>query len=127
MKLDVVLGYAGSSVASVVKRFRRTVPGLLLAAAIPTGATPGADAESDRPRIPRIEEGDPAPWLEYYRRERGSDWPSPSQGRSGRPVERIVVPAGESSGVGSAAGEAERGPEVSPPRLPAGQGAGSLR
>jgi hypothetical protein len=125
VKLDIGMGRAGLSVAGVVKRFRRAVPAVLLAAAIPTlaSAALGADAESDRPRVPKIEERDPAPWLEYYRRERGTDWPSPNQGESGRPVERIVAPASEPSTAGSAAGEPERGPEVSPPA----QGAGSLR
>ena len=48
---------------------------LMLAVAILRAGHTSVRAEDDAgsgPRIRKIEEGAPAPWLEYYRRERGS-------------------------------------------------------
>jgi hypothetical protein len=84
----------------------------MLAVAILGAAHTSVRAENDAggsPRIPKIEEGAPAPWLEYYRRERGSGWPASSPNEGLQPGTAPVAPAGEPP----AAGQPDAGHERS--------------
>jgi len=119
MQVDAVFGRPRSSVANVLMPFRLSIRDLLLAVAILAlpYASHGAEGESGGgPRTPKIEEGNPAPWLEYYRRERGSDWPSSSQGESNQAEEGIVAPSADSAAVGAATDGPGTVPERSPAR-----------
>jgi hypothetical protein len=84
----------------------------MLAVAVLSAAHTSVRAENDAgssPRIPKIEEGDPAPWLEYYRRERGSGWPASSPNVELQPGKVPVAPTGEPP----PAGQPDAGPERS--------------
>ena len=79
----------------------------------------GAETEGDRSqRIPKIEEGKPAPWLEYYRRERGGNWPSAAPNAGGQPDDGIIAPSVESGTLAPATGNARTAPVRDPAKPP---------
>ena len=99
-------------------RSHLSVRHLMLAVAILGAAHTSVRAENDAggsPRIPKIEEGAPAPWLEYYRRERGSGWPASSPNVDLQPGKVPVAPAGESPPAGQPDAGHERSAVGSPP------------
>lgn len=82
-------------------------------------ASIGAETDGDRSqRPPKIEEGKPAPWLEYYRRERGGNWPSAAPNAGGPPNDGIIAPSVESGTLAPAAGNARTAPERDPAQPP---------
>jgi hypothetical protein len=90
----------------------------MLAVAVLGAAHTSIRAENDgggSPRIPKIEEGAPAPWLEYYRRERGSGWPASSPNEDLQPQKVPVAPAGEPPPAGQPDAGPERSAETSSP------------
>jgi hypothetical protein len=65
------------------------------------------EAKPSQERIPQIKEGDHVPWLEYYRRERGKDWPAQPGGIPGRAAGDVSVP-------GKGAADEDRGAPAAP-------------